>query len=851
MKKKIIQNLGPLVGLVLFMGALWVLRTALREYHYQDVIAHLQALPKSRLVLGFSLTLLNYLVMTGYDLLALRYIHYRLPYRKIALASFIGYAFSNNMGLSMLAGGSVRYHLYSAWGVSAEGITKVVAFCTLSFWFGFLTLGGTVFLLEPMAVPKALHLPFASVPPLGVLFLLMVGGYLAWSLFRKVPIKVGGWEFPVPSPQLFFTQVGIACLDWALAGTVLYALLPLDARLSYAGFISIFLLAQLVGIVSQVPGGLGVFETVTLLLLSPYFPAPAVLGVLFAYRIIYYFMPLGLAAAMLGTFELLQKEGWAKRAFTIFGNWVSALVPYVLSITTFIGGVILLFSGATPEWKGSLVLIRRFLPLPVIEISHFLGSLVGTGLLLLARGLQRRLDAAYILTAAFLASGILLSLLKGFDYEEAIALSVMLGALLPCRRYFYRKASLFGQHFTLAWVTAIVLVLLGSVWLGLFSYKHMEYSGELWWRFALSGDASRFLRATVGAFSLALLFSISKLLAPASPEPVIPSLADLEKAAVIIRKTRETYANLAFLGDKGLLFSRTGKACIMYGIEGRSWIALGEPIGVKEEWPDLVWQFREMADRHDGWTAFYEVRPGYLPLYLDLGLTLMKIGEEARVPLGTFSLEGRGGKGFRHVLHHVEGEGCSFELIPPERVLPLLSKFKEISNAWLAEKSTREKRFSLGYFKEDYIRRFPAALVRRGKKVLAFANVWLGAEKEELSFDLMRYLSGSPHGIMDYLFIQLMLWGKQEGYGWFNLGMAPLSGLEDRALSPLWSKVGALIFRHGEHFYNFQGLRQYKEKFDPEWETRYLATPAGLALPRILTNLATLISGGLKGVVAK
>jgi phosphatidylglycerol lysyltransferase len=839
------------LGLILFLVALWVLHKELREYHYQDVISHLKALPKDRLLLGCLLTFLNYLIMAGYDLLALRYVQYQLPYRKIALVSFIGYAFSNNMSPPMLTAGSVRYRLYSTWGLSAEGIAKIVAFCIFTFWLGFLTLGGTVFLLEPTAIPRALHIPFVSVRPLGAIFLGLVVGYLTWSLLRKGPLKIGGWEFPLPSPQLLFTQIGIACVDWALAGTVLYALLPLDGKLSYAGFISIFLLAQLAGIVSQVPGGLGVFETMALLLLSPYLPAAAALGALFAYRVIYYLLPLGVAAALLGIHEFFQKEAWLKRAVSLFGRWVPALVPQVLSITTFIGGVILLFSGATPELGGRLAWIERFLPLPVMEISHFLGSLAGTGLLLLARGLQRRLDAAYVLTVTVLVSGIIFSLLRGFDYEEAIALSVMLGALLPCRGYFYRKASLLSQRLTLAWVTAIVLVLLGSVWLGLFSYKHVEYSGELWWRFALSGDASRFLRATVGAFSFALFFALSRLLAPAPPEPAVAGAADLEKAAIIMKKSRETCANLAFLGDKDLLFSGTGKAFIMYGIEGRSWIALGDPIGPEEEWPDLVWQFREMADRREGWTVFYEVKPKHLPLYLDLGLTLIKIGEEARVPLDTFSLEGRGGKGFRHLLHHVEGEGCSFELIPPERVSPLLPKLKQISDAWLADKHTREKRFSLGYFKEDYIRRFPAAIVRREGKVLAFANVWLGAEKEELSFDLMRYLPESPHGVMDYLFIQLMFWGKQEGYRWFNLGMAPLSGLGDRVLSPLWSRLGAFVFRHGEHFYNFQGLRQYKEKFDPDWEPRYLATPAGLALPRILTNLTTLISGGLKGIVAK
>jgi len=104
---------------------------------------------------------------------------------------------------------------------------------------------------------------------------------------------------------------------------------------------------------------------------------------------------------------------------------------------------------------------------------------------------------------------------------------------------------------------------------------------------------------------------------------------------------------------------------------------------------------------------------------------------------------------------------------------------------------------------------------------------------------------------MQFIFTELMLWGRAQGYRSFRLGMAPFSGLESRALAPLWTRVGALMYRYGEHFYNFQGLREYKEKFDPVWEPRYLASPGGLALPRVLTSVATLIGGGIKGVVAK
>jgi phosphatidylglycerol lysyltransferase len=221
------------------------------------------------------------------------------------------------------------------------------------------------------------------------------------------------------------------------------------------------------------------------------------------------------------------------------------------------------------------------------------------------------------------------------------------------------------------------------------------------------------------------------------------------------------------------------------------------------------------------------------------------------VPLQRFSLDGPGHKGLRHSHRKVEREGCSFEIIACDRVPSLLPELKRVSDSWLGEKNVKEKRFSIGFFHADYLSRFHLGVVRKEERILAFANILTGAEREELSIDLMRYLPKAPNGVMDYLFLELMLWGQKEGYRWFNLGMAPLSGLENRALAPLWNRLGAFVFRHGEHFYNFQGLREYKEKFGPTWKPKYLASPGGLALPRILINIASLISGGLKGAVTK
>ncbi len=852
MTKKLFHRFGPVVGLVLFAAALWVLRGELRHYSYRQVLDQFRSLPAGLIGLALLLTAASYAILTGYDTLGLWYARNKLAYRRTALASFVGYAFSNTVGYSLISGGSVRLRLYSGWGLSAVAITKVIAFCSVTFWLGFLTLAGVVFNVEPVIVPAALHLPFASARALGVLFLVIVAGIVVASFVRKEPIRVRGLELPTPTPRLVAALLVISVLDWTTVGAVLFVLLPPGSGLSFAGFLGIFLLGQLVGIASQVPGGLGVFETVMLVLLAPHLPAAAVLGSLLAFRIVYYVVPLAAAALLLAAHELALRREGLQRVAKVFGKWAPNVVPQALAITSFIGGAILLFSGATPTLHSRLAFLRDFIPLPVVELSHFVGSVAGATLLVIAQGLQRRLDGAYLLTVSLLSTGIVVSLLKGLDWEEAGALAIMLAALLPCRSHFYRKTSLTREWLSPVWIAAIVLVLLASVWLGLFSYKHVEYSDQLWWRFAFTrGDAPRFLRATVGALGVALLFAVARLLRPAPPEPTTASGDEQEKVRAIVAASPKTYANLALLGDKSFLFDERGGAFIMYGVQGRSWVALGDPVGPPGEMPELVWRFGELCDRHADWPVFYEVGRENLHLYLDLGLSVLRLGEEARVPLSGFSLEGHERKWLRHVNRRLADEGCTFEVLPREGVAEHLDELKAISDAWLATKSTREKGFSLGLFSPAYVAQFPAAVVRQNGRIAAFANVWLGADHEELSVDLMRYLKDAPSGVMDFIFVKLMLWGSEQGYRWFNLGMAPLSGMQDRALAPMWMRLGALIYRHGENFYNFQGLRQYKGKFNPQWEAKYMASPGGLALPRIVTNVAALISGGVKGVVRK
>lgn len=852
MKTKPMTWIGPVLGVALFSIAIWVLHRELATYHFKDILQHMRSMPTRRIATALLLTAAGYGIMTAYDLLALRYLKQSLAYAKIAMAAFVGAAFSNNIGFSMIAGASVRYRLYASWGLSAPEITRLVFFCALTLWLGFFTLGGLVFVIDPLILPKAFHLPFGTTRAIGLLMGLLAAAYLTADTIVKKPLRLLHWQVDLPSLKTGALQLLVGAADWLVAGATLYLLLPQSQTLSLPFFMGVYLLAQLAGLASQVPGGAGVFETVCLLLIGDKIPADALLGSLLAYRMIYYLLPLVLSVVLLGLNEIFLHRKSASKMMANYHRWSAPVLPLVLAFTTFIAGAVLLFSGATPAMDHRLASLKQVMPLPLLEVSHFAGSCIGMGLLLLARGLQRRLDGAYWITVILLAAGIAASLFKGLDYEEAVLIALLLAVLLPSHRFFYRKASLLSQRFKPAWVAAIAMVSISALWLGFFSYKHVEYSDRLWWQFAFNGSAPRFLRASAGAAAVLLVYAVARLMRPGVHRPAPATAAEMTAVAQVLKNTTSTAASLAWLGDKSFLLSPEKNAFIMYGVEGRSWISMGDPVGPEAAWPELIWRFREMSDRFGGWASFYQVASDHLPYYLDLGLTLTKLGETARVSLADFSLDGRSRKGLRYTQHKMEKAGLAVEILPAGRAMERFRDLKRISDAWLAEKNTREKGFSLGNFEKAYLSHFDMAVVKKGDTIIAFSNLWQSADKAELAIDLMRYDPGlAPRGVMDYLFIQLMGWGRDQGYRWFDLGMAPLSGLEDRSLAPLWNRLAAFLARHGEHFYNFQGLRQYKDKFDPVWEPRYLASPGGLALPAILTHLAQLISGGIKGIVLK
>ncbi|NJR68697.1 MAG: UPF0104 family protein [Synechococcales cyanobacterium CRU_2_2] len=293
------------LGLGLLTLAIRTLGSQLLRHPLAEIWQSIATIPRSAVALAVLLTAVNYWILTGYDTLALRYVRHPLSYPCSALVGAIAYAISNNIGFTFLSGGAIRYRFYRRWGVSAGAIAQVILFCNLSFWMGFLSVGGCLFTLEPVTAANLLYLPLSFIRPLGALFLGAIAGCLGWSLMGRRSLQFRQWQLPHLPFAIALGQIAVTFADWASIAALLYVLLPQALLPSFISFLGIYLLAKVAGVISNVPGGLGVFETVILLSLAPADDRMAqVLGVFLAYRGIYYLLPLAIAILLWATYEL-------------------------------------------------------------------------------------------------------------------------------------------------------------------------------------------------------------------------------------------------------------------------------------------------------------------------------------------------------------------------------------------------------------------------------------------------------------------------------------------------------------------------------------------------------------------
>jgi len=302
-----LSRLGPLLGFGMMVVAYFLLEKAFKEYGTREVIAHLKGMHFSSIWMAACLTILCQGVLTAYDALAAQCLGPALPYRRTALAAFLGYAFSHSLGFSMISGAPVRYRLYSAWGVSAKNVTSIVALNCLSWCLGLMAVGGSALVLFGMPLPPEAEAGVLRWRLLGILCLLVVAAYL-FLRYRGRPFRVSRWNLLLPRLRTALLQVGVACMDWSLTAGVLYVLLPAKGT-AFGPFLGIFSVAQAAGLVSQIPAGLGILDTAVIALLPSSIPKDSALSALVAFRLIYTLAPLAITLGLLAVFEVRRRIG--------------------------------------------------------------------------------------------------------------------------------------------------------------------------------------------------------------------------------------------------------------------------------------------------------------------------------------------------------------------------------------------------------------------------------------------------------------------------------------------------------------------------------------------------------------
>lgn len=830
----------PLLALVL--TASFAVPKLLASLKGGEVFAILKHMPLGKILAALLLTAISHGLLSVQEVLGLRALGHRVRWRTAARGAFTSYALSHNLGLAPVTGGSARLHIYTRNGVPASDVARLIVVTGCAFWAGILMIAGAAMLLlhQPLLI-AGLPLGTLAARLAGAAILVTVAGLALLVMFQ--PAAEPNWlrrMISLRDTSVVPIMIAIAAVDLCCAAAALSALIP---GIDWADptLILVYALALVATLVTHVPGGIGVFEGVLLAGLPVH--GPTLLAALLAYRVIYYVLPLAAAVSLNAVIELPRLRVSAAPVLATIRTLGLAMAPAAAGAMSFFGGALLLMSGALPAIPQRLHAIAQVLPLFFVEASHLLASLIGTALLLLAPALMARLTSGATLGRLLFLLGAAFSLAKGLDVEEAGVMLAMAAFIQLTRPAFYRRTANVFAAINRPWLVAAVLAALVSTASGLAAYNGTHIRGDMWWEFALHGDASRFLRASFASGVILCAVSLRQIISrPAAP--VAPSHLASAVYQAATRWHGRSDAALALTGDKLFLIHPAGDAFVMFRPCHRTWVVMGDPVGNPARWPELLWELYRQCDRAFCRLCVYQASEALLPLMVELGLQPIKYGEEAVVEPKRFVLSGPAMKSLRNSRIRASRDGLVLRIVPSAEVGLWYERVKQLSDHWLEAKGQTEKGFSLGTAALDYLRNFDLAVVCRAiapEEPLAFANIWVSGDGEELSIDLMRTGPDAPPGTMDFLLTGLIERAGALGCSRFCLGLAPMSGIRGGRLAPTWAKLAGLLFSAGSVGYNFRGMRHYKEKFAPRWRPLYIALPSGLGGILALLSVVELI----------
>jgi len=628
--------------------------------------------------------------------------------------------------------------------------------------------------------------------------------------------------------RTFAIALGAHSIDLICLFTIFLAF---NQSVTFGALVAGYSMAILFWIVSPTPQGVGVVEAVTAMVFASLgVPGSKALVIALAFRGLTFWLPLLVGIIVLRKVRSFRTEQRTQ---------AKVAEVHLVAILTALVGVINVVSSVTPSIAYRVAIMKPFISSAVRHNAHLAAALAGFGLILLSRGLWRRKRVAWIIAMTLLVISLASHLTKGLDYEEAVIVAALAMWLWSLRSHYH---SLSDRPSVKQGLTVFAGAVLFTLFYGTIGFylldRHFSVNYSLWdsinqtltmfFEFYDPGlepvthfghyfaNSIYVVGTTTLGWSLILLLRPVFIRQPATE-------AEREHALNIVKQYgRSSLAALALLPDKSYFFS-SGGSVIAFAARSGIGLALGDPIGPESDAYNAISEFRKYCEAHDWRPAFYQTLPDHLDLYQSQRFNTICIGHEAIVHLADFTLEGGAVKPIRTSVNKLTKLGFRAEVHNPPILEPLMEELRMVSDAWLTMMQGSEKRFSLGWFDEDYIGSCPVMVIRSDDgTAVAFANIYSEYQLNEATVDLMRRTKDAPNGTMDFLFVSLFDWAKSAGYDTFNLGLSPLAGVGDESDDPIVEKGINFVYKHANRFYGFIGLHAFKEKFNPEWSPRYL-----------------------------
>ena len=830
--KKVLQTLQIAIVIVILFFAFRELYTIFVNADMNLFYKYSDKLTNFNIFIVIILGIISYIPLTFYDLLIKKKVNIKLSLKEVYKYSWIASSIASLAGFGGSSAIFLKNHFYKDHVDDSSKLIKEVSKVVG------LNLSGFSLVCLIYSAWNLINIKnFDSIFFVSLAIGLYIPIVITWMTYRLYRNK--------DKENYFFVLkiMSISILEWCTTILLIYGLINIiQINVTLVQFFPIYVMAIIVAMISMVPGGVGTFDLTLLVGLKEFnVPAEQVLLLILLYRVSYYVIPviIGIALFISDVYKKINDE-----ARKVVSRVNSKIAQFVLSAMLLINGIYLSVFDYT--------YVQKFLPdkdtilnIDIAIFSMAISVTVGFILIVLSVLIHSRAKHIYYAMVGVLGIVTVGVLFNKYVYNEYVLLIITWLLIIFSRKRFYRKGFIFTWKSAIKANTLIFIAL--SLYILLIKTMKVYYIEDIdgidleqvMAAYEVYGSSAVTV-GVIGALVATLLIMLFIVLNKYNKFPK-EELDEERVQALIKAHGGSRLVHYVFLGDKYVYINENEDVLFQYQISGDKIIILGNPVGNKKEFFNSTKEFLDKADLYGYTLAFCGIDAGIIPELHDLGYEFMKIGKDALIELDKFSLEGKKNKSNRQAIGRIDKAGYQFQIVNPPLSDELFNELREVSEEWL--RGQAEKGFCVGFLDKEYLERDKIVTVRNSAGELkGFASLMPMYDNKTLSVDLMRFKKIELNGIMDYMFANIFEYGKENGFEYFNLGLAPLADVGISKHAFLREQVAYQIFVYGNKFYSFRGLKKFKDKYATKWEDRYLAYKKGSSVIITIIQLMKILS---------